>query len=53
MPPSPTPTPSPSQQPPSARTSLPALIALRDQMQQLHAELEYLRLMLAIQKRGR
>jgi hypothetical protein len=46
------PSPSPSSQPQPAQASLSALIALRDQMQQLHAELEYLRLMLAIQKRG-
>jgi hypothetical protein len=47
------PSPSPSSLPQSAQASLSALIALRDQMQQLHAELEYLRLMLALQKRGR
>jgi hypothetical protein len=33
-----------------AQASLAALIALRDQMQQLHAELEFLRLMLVLQK---
>jgi hypothetical protein len=45
------PKPTPSPQPDAAQASLAALIALRDQMQQLHAELEFLRLMLALQKR--
>jgi hypothetical protein len=43
--------PTPSPQPAPAQASLTALIALRDQMQQLHAELEFLRLMLVLQKR--
>jgi hypothetical protein len=52
-----TPEPSPSNSPSSpapadpAQASLSALIALRDRMRQLHAELEFLRLMLALQKR--
>lgn len=45
------PKPTPQAQPELATPSLLALIALRDQMQQLHAELEFLRLMLALQKR--
>jgi hypothetical protein len=44
--------PTPSPRPDPASASLSALIALRDEMQQLHAELEFLRLMLALQKRA-
>ena len=35
-----------------ARDPLEALIALRDELQKMHAELEYLRLMLRIAARG-
>jgi hypothetical protein len=44
--------PHPAPSPDPAMASLSALIALRDQMQQLHAELEFLRLMLALRQRA-
>lgn len=44
--------PTPSPQADAAQASLAALVALRDQMQQLHAELEFLRLMMVLKKRG-
>ena len=45
------PTPQTPPQSDPAPQSLSTLIALREQMQQLHAELEFLRLMLVLQKR--
>jgi hypothetical protein len=47
MEPKPTPTP----QPAPAQASQPALNAEQDQMHQLHAELEFLRLMMVLQRR--
>ncbi|WP_200231897.1 hypothetical protein [Rubrivivax gelatinosus] len=41
-----------SQVPASARTALAALVELRDELQKMHAELEYLRLMLRVGARN-
>ncbi|BAL95634.1 hypothetical protein [Rubrivivax gelatinosus] len=40
-----------SQVPASARAALAALVELRDELQKMHAELEYLRLMLRLNAR--
>lgn len=42
------PTPSPQPDMDAARTQLETLLALKESMQQLHAQLEYLRLMIRL-----